>query len=153
MISMCIENPSPSWNEDHLDWNLTNPVSATATSNGFVFTAAHDARNLPPPFSDTNGIRAMAYYDGEDLPFYYSMASSFGTSDRWFSPVMTNSPSNHMYCTGWHFDGARVPVSPEGTHLKLVSYLSQSVWKTGTGVNARVRQAGSWFTYSVSCLN
>ena len=97
MISMCIENPSPSWNEDHVDWNLANPVSATLMLNGFVFAAGHDARNLQPPFSDTNGIRAMAYYDGEDLPFYYFMASSFGTSDRWFSPVMTNSPSNHMY--------------------------------------------------------
>jgi phospholipase C len=97
MLSMCIENPSPSWNEDRVDWNLTNFVSATATLDGFVFSAAHDARNLQPPFKDTNGIRAMAYYDGGDLPFYYFMASSFGTSDRWFSPVMTNSPSNHMY--------------------------------------------------------
>src|SRR5208283_3796446 len=26
MTSMCIENPSPSWNEDRVDWNLTNPV-------------------------------------------------------------------------------------------------------------------------------
>jgi phospholipase C len=97
MISMCIENPSPSWNEDHVDWNLTNPVSATAALNGFVFSAGHDARNTQPPFSDTNGIRAMAYYDGGDLPFYYFMASSFGTSDRWFSPVMTISSSNHEY--------------------------------------------------------
>ena len=97
MISMCIENPSPSWNEDHVDWNLTNPVSPKATLNGFVFTAAHDARTQQPPFSDTNGIRAMAHYDGGDLPFYYSMASSFGTSDRWFSPVMARSPANRMY--------------------------------------------------------
>lgn len=36
----------------------------------------------------------------------------------------------------------RLQVSPEGTHLKLVSYLSQSVWKTGTGVTARVQTDG-----------
>ena len=30
MVSMCVENPSPSWNEDHVDWNLNNPVSSTA---------------------------------------------------------------------------------------------------------------------------
>jgi len=41
----------------------------------------------------------------------------------------------------------RLPVSPEGTHLKLVSYLSQSVWKTGTGVNARVQ---TWFGIYIS---
>jgi phospholipase C len=97
MTSMCIENPSPSWNEDHVDWNITNPVAATATLNGFVLSAAHDARTTQPPFSDTDGLRAMAYYDGGDMPFYYFMASSFGTSDRWFSPVMARSPANHMY--------------------------------------------------------
>lgn len=116
MASMCIENPSPSWNEDHVDWNLTNPVSATAALNGFVFTAGHDARNQQPPFSDTNGIRAMAYYDGEDLPFYYFMASSFGTSDRWFSPAMANSPPNHMYAlagtSNGHAYGASGLTSP-----------------------------------------
>ena len=97
MISMCIENPSPSWNENHVSWNLDDPVSATATLNGFVFSAAHDARAIQPPYSDTNGTRVMAYYDGQDLPFYYFMASSFGTSDRWFSPVQARSPANRMY--------------------------------------------------------
>jgi phospholipase C len=97
MVSMCVENPSPSWNEDHVDWNLADPVSATAKLNGFVYSAAHDARATQPPFSDTDGVRGMAYYDGDDLPFYYFMASSFGTSDRWFSPVMARSPANHMY--------------------------------------------------------
>ena len=97
MTSMCIENPSPSWNEDHVDWNLTDPISTTGALNGFVFSAAHDARAMQPPFSDTNGTRAMAFYDGGDLPYYYFMASSFGTSDRWFSPVMARSPANRMY--------------------------------------------------------
>ncbi len=55
MVSMCVENPSPSWNEDHVDWNLSNPLSATASLNGFVWTAAHDARTNQPPFTDVNG--------------------------------------------------------------------------------------------------
>src|ERR1700747_3858372 len=61
MISMCEENPSPFWNEDHVDWNLSNPVSGTATLDGYVWTAGHDARNIQPPFTDTNGLRAMSY--------------------------------------------------------------------------------------------
>ena len=39
----------------------------------------------------------MGYYDGTDLPYYYFMASSFGTSDRWFSPAMTRTQPNRMY--------------------------------------------------------
>jgi phospholipase C len=97
MISMCEENPSPFWNEDHVDWNLSNPVSATPTLDGYVWTAAHDARNIQPPFTDTNGLRAMSYYDGGDLPYYYFMASNFATSDRWFSPTMSRTALNRMY--------------------------------------------------------
>src|SRR5207237_1093748 len=37
---------------------------------------------------DPLGTRAMAYYDQTDLPYYYELATQFGTSDRWFSPVM-----------------------------------------------------------------
>jgi phospholipase C len=97
MISMCVENPSPSWNEDHVDWNLSNPLSATPTLDGFVYTAAHDARNNQPPFTDVNGVRAMAYYDGGDLPYYYFLASNFATSDRWFSPTMSRTQPNRLY--------------------------------------------------------
>ena len=69
MISQCIENPSPSWNEDHVDWNLSDYVSPTPTLDGFVWTAGHDARN--EGFTDVNGVRAMAYYDATDLPYYH----------------------------------------------------------------------------------
>ena len=97
MVSMCVENPSPSWNEDHADWNLHDPISSMATLDGFVFTAAHDARTNQPPFTDVDGIRAMGHYTGTDLPYYYFMASNFGTSDRWFSPVMSRTQPNRLY--------------------------------------------------------
>jgi phospholipase C len=97
LVTQCVENPSPSWNEDHVDWNLNDPYFATPTLDGYVHTAAQDARHDIPPLNDTNGVRAMGYYDSGDLPFYYFMASSFATSDRWFSPVMTRTPPNRMY--------------------------------------------------------
>ena len=97
LSTMCLENPSPSWNPSHVDFNLKTPTSGTATLDGFVWTAAHDARNKVPPFFDTNGLRAMGYYDGNDLNYYYFLASKFATSDRWFSPVMTRTPPNRMY--------------------------------------------------------
>jgi len=69
MVSMCVENPSPSWNEDHVDWNLHDPLSSSPSLDGFVWTAAHDARTNQPPFTDVDGVRAMGHYDGTDLPW------------------------------------------------------------------------------------
>ncbi len=100
MISACVEDPSPSWNESHVDWNFADQISGVSTTyagNGFVWTAAHDARYNQPPFFDTIGMRAMGYYDASDLPYYYFMASNFATSDRWFSPAMANTQVNRMY--------------------------------------------------------
>jgi phospholipase C len=100
--TMCVENPSPSWGESHGDWNASDPMSLTPTLDGFVRTAANDARQLttngmPTPFFDVNGVRSMGYYDGGDLNYYYAMATAFSTSDRWFSPVMTRTPPNREY--------------------------------------------------------
>jgi phospholipase C len=98
--TVCIENLSPSWNENHVDWNRQNPTSSTATSDGFVFTAAKYAQAPPPedaPITDTAGIRTMGFYDATDLNYYYFMASNFATSDRWFSPVMTRTQPNRLF--------------------------------------------------------
>ena len=104
--TMCVENPSPSWNEAHAQWNASDPVAPTATLDGFIRAAANDARQLttvingvptPTPFFDVAGIRAMGYYDGGDLNYYYFMASNFATSDRWFAPVMSRTTPNREY--------------------------------------------------------
>lgn len=110
MISMCQENPSPSWNESHVDWNLSNPLSPTPTLDGFVWTAAHDARVLG--FHDTDGLRAMSYYDGTDLPYYYFLASNFAISDRWFAPVMTRTQPNRMFMLAGTSAGFVYPPPP-----------------------------------------
>lgn len=93
--SQCIENLSPSWDESHVDWNRSAPISSTATMNGFVYNAAKFA--MDDGFTDTTGLRAMGYYDGSDLNYYYFMASNFATSDRWFAPVMDRTQVNRMY--------------------------------------------------------
>lgn len=102
MASECVDNLSPSWNESHLDWNLQQPLSSTAEMNGFVWNAANFANNqnksgASPALTDTAGIRAIGYYDASDLNYYYFMASSFATSDRWFSPVLSRTQVNRLY--------------------------------------------------------
>src|SRR5258706_3407910 len=110
MVSMCEENPSPSWNESHVDWNRNNPLSATALLDGFVWTSAHDARNLG--FFDVDGKRALSYYDGSDLPYYYFMASNFATSDRWFAPAMSRTQPNRMFMLAATSAGYTYPPPP-----------------------------------------
>ncbi|MGH9497922.1 MAG: alkaline phosphatase family protein [Terriglobales bacterium] len=114
LITQCIENPSPSWNEGHVDWDYNDPTGlSAATLNGFVWTAGHDARALHPPFNDTDGIRAIGYYDGGDLNYYYFMASNFATSDRWFNPVMTRTQPNRQYLLAGTSQGYAYPLGTD----------------------------------------
>ncbi len=109
--SVCIENPSPSWNESHVDWDYEDPVGKSpAKLDGFVQTAANDARETQPPFMDTEGYRAMGYYTGDDLNFYYFMATNFATSDRWFSPVMSRTQPNRMFIMSGTSQGHAYPL-------------------------------------------
>jgi phospholipase C len=102
MISVCNENTSPSWQEAHNDWDYTDPVGTNpAKNNGFVHTAAGDARDNPShPFYDTNGLRAMGYWDGTDMNYDYFIASNFAISDRFFQPVLARTETNRSYIEG-----------------------------------------------------
>lgn len=93
--TVCTDNLTPSWDESHLDWNCSNPVSSTPTMDGFVYNAGKFASDSG--YADIAGLRAMGYYDWTDLNFYYFMASNFATSDRWFSPVLDRTQVNRMY--------------------------------------------------------
>ena len=95
LASECMENLSPSWDESHVDWNRTEPISPTAAMDGYVYNAAKFA--MDDGFTDTTGLRAMGYYDESDLNYYYFMASNFATSDRWFAPVMDRTQVNRLY--------------------------------------------------------
>jgi phospholipase C len=120
--TMCVENPSPSWNESHVDWDYNDPTGQQAAKvDGFVYSAGHDSRDIVPPFNDTNGLRAMGYYDGNDLNFYYFMASNFATSDRWFSPVMSRTPLNREYQIAATSQGYAYPVGTNSNDQALIT--------------------------------
>jgi len=96
MVSMCTEDLSSLWNESHNDWNHASPTSGVSLMDGFANSAGNNSRHSPTGF-DIDGKRVMGYYDETDLPYYYFMATQFAISDRWFSAVMSNTPSNRMY--------------------------------------------------------
>jgi phospholipase C len=120
LITQCIENPSPSWNESHVDWDYKDPVgNLPATLDGVVWTAGHDAR--ADKFYDVDGIRAMGYYDGGDLNYYYFMASNFATSDRWFNPAMTRTHPNREYLIAGTSQGYAYPVGTDSHDKALLT--------------------------------
>lgn len=108
----CIENQSPFWNEAHNQWNYADPTGSTPGLDGFAFTAAYDAESNG--FMDIEGVRAMGYYDGNDLNYYYFLASNFATSDRWFAPTMSRTQLNRMYMIGATSDGHAYPIGQGG---------------------------------------
>lgn len=110
----CVENPSPSWNEDHIDYDWHNNFGSYL-GDGFVHTASGEkvvaGSDAGQPYFDQFGQRAMGFYTDSTLNYYYFMASTFGTSDRWFSPVISRTEPNRMYLLAGTSDGHGYPLN------------------------------------------
>jgi phospholipase C len=63
--------------------------------DGFVITANGYASGKG--YFDQRGVRSIGYYNFGDLPYYYFMATQFATSDRFFSPNPSSSPTNRLF--------------------------------------------------------
>lgn len=103
LASTCVDDMSSAWLESYGDvsrwtFSTTRPINM----DGFVHTAEGFAKSCNASgtcsgaFTDTNGERAMGYYDQKFLNYYYYMASQFAVSDRWFSPVASKSVDNRI---------------------------------------------------------
>jgi phospholipase C len=115
--TVCTENLSPAWNEAHtdVDGGLMDGFMQTSTS--------------VPSTIDPTGTRAMGYYDQTDIPYYYEAAARFATSDRFFSPALTNTVPNRLYMfTGTSFGNAFPPTPPAGgfTQPTIFAHLDQA---------------------------
>ncbi|MGB6302888.1 MAG: alkaline phosphatase family protein [Acidobacteriaceae bacterium] len=159
MISVCNENTSPSWQEAHNDWDYTDPVGTNpAKNNGFVHTAAGDARDNPGgAFYDTNGIRAMGYWDGTDLNYDYFMASNFATSDRFFQPAMSRTEINREYLAAATSGGYALPNGSNANDTKQLG--STLIWeelaKAGISWKVYINPEGTGCAgppYQAACL-
>lgn len=87
--ALCFDGPSAGWTINHRDLD----------DGGMdLFTA----ENVEP--DDPSGMRVLGYYDGTDLPFYYSLAQAFSISDRHFCSVLsTTYPNRLVYTAGTSF--------------------------------------------------
>jgi len=113
--TVCTDNLTPSWGAAHFDVHIRgswiNNPNATFLMDRFPLTA-NDV--IPSPSgNDPDGTRAMGYYDETDLPYYYELATQFGTSDRFFSPVLSGTNVNRSYLfTGTSFGHIRPDAPP-----------------------------------------
>jgi phospholipase C len=103
--TVCTENMTPAWNESHSDVD-------GGKMDRFMIT---NSKSIPSTI-DPQGTRAMGYYDWTDLPYYYELAYQFGTSDRFFSGLQSNTIPNRMYLfTATSFGHIRSDVPPSGS--------------------------------------
>ena len=103
--STCIDDDSSAWLQSFGDVNRFDfAANRPILMDGFVHTAEGYANFCANPaskctggqFTDLVGQRAMGYYDQDYLNYYYFMASQFAVSDRWFSPVASESIPNRI---------------------------------------------------------
>jgi phospholipase C len=116
--TVCTENLSPSWNESH------NIVDGGKMDN-FLKVVAKSV----PSTIDPTGTRAMGFYDQTDLPSYYDGAARFATSDRFFSPILSNTIPNRIYLfTATSFGNTTPPSPPAGgfTQKTIFELLDQA---------------------------
>jgi phospholipase C len=100
--TVCTENLSPAWDESHHDVSLIGGdpqwnIQTTFSSSDFLMQGFLDTADAVTQTYDANGTRAMGYYNGTDLPYYYDLATFFATSDTWYSPLLANTVPNRMY--------------------------------------------------------
>jgi phospholipase C len=146
--SVCTEEISPFWNEARDDWNVNflYPSTINPLMNGFVKAAGDDARQYSWSYNDdsyvndTNGYRGMEYFTDQDLNFYYYMASTFATSDRWFAPILSRTQLNRAYIIAGTSQGYAYP--PGSNSNDDAAFSAQTIFEelqnSGKGITWRV---------------
>lgn len=140
--TVCTENLTPAWDESHHDVSLTGGDSAWTTTTtftnasfgmqGFLDTTGSVTQNFDP-----NGTRAMGFYNQNDLPYYYDLATFFATSDAWHSPILANTYPNRFYLMAGTSFGHEYP-DGDANHPK---YAAKTIFRAMNDANV------SWIYY------
>lgn len=84
------------WTHKEVDYNFPNDTLFFQPRDGFVrvndLTEQLDNGSESPTDDQT-----MGYYNQDDIPFYYSLASRFAVNDRYFAPVLGPTFPNRSY--------------------------------------------------------
>jgi phospholipase C len=143
--TVCTQNPTPSWDESHHNVALTGGDNAWLKTSQYKSTSFAMNNFLDTPNGglgnetnyDPEGSRVMGYYNQNDLPFYYDLATFFATSDRWYSPVLTATYPNRMYLFAASSFGHELGDS-DASHPQ---YSAETIFRAMTQANV------SWLIY------
>jgi len=133
--TQCLGDLTPSWQESHNMVNLSSPDEGKwgnpPPMNGFASMQGGYAEHDPSSGGfDVAGMRALGYYTSTDIPFYYWAATTFATSDRWFSPALTRTQINRMYLLAATSNGYAYPGgSGDPTHPPLNMGSDKSIFQ------------------------
>ena len=126
----CIHDVGHSWNASHRQWN-------GGKNDGFWLTN-HNAK--------ADGSRALGYFDGSDLTFYYGVAKAFGLSDAHHCSLLGPTWVNRMFYvagTSWGLVVNNVPPAAVMAANQKAHILAQL---DAAGVDWRIYQsAGTVF--------
>ena len=138
----CTENLTPSWDESHHDvaltggdgaWNTTTSFTdASFGMNNFLDTTGSVTQQFDP-----NGTRALGFYNQQDLPYYYDLATFFATSDSWHSPLLANTYPNRFYLMSGTSFGHELP-DGDANHPR---YSAKTIFRAMNDANV------SWLYY------
>jgi phospholipase C len=73
------------------EWSASHNAYDNGRNDGFVRTP------ISPATSQIVGGVAMGYWTGADLPFTYSLASTFPIADRWFSSALAQTDPQRRF--------------------------------------------------------
>jgi phospholipase C len=140
--TVCTENLSPAWDESHHDVALIGgdpawSTTTTFTDNSFLMNNFLDTTGSVPQKFDPNGTRALGYYNQQDIPYYYDLATFFATSDSWHSPILANTVPNRMYLMAATSFGHEYP-DGDSSHPK---YAAPTIFRAMNTANV------SWLYY------
>jgi phospholipase C len=138
----CTENLTPAWDESHHDVALTGGDGAwnsttTFTNSSFAMNNFLDTTTSVTQNFDHNGTRAMGFYNQDDLPYYYDLATFFATSDSWHSPILANTFPNRFYLMAGTSFGHEYP-DGDANHPK---YAAKTIFRAMNQANV------SWTYY------
>ena len=104
----CFLDTNHEWTGSHVQYD-------DGKMDGFFQTnqdwAGETIKNPTPPLMD--GERALWWYDERDIPFYYSLASTFGIGDKYFCSLLGPTWPNRMFLYGATSFGRTSNIFPE----------------------------------------
>jgi phospholipase C len=124
------------WKASHQEANFSSPNDALTSSpnDGFArvndTTEQHDTNTGESPTDDDT----MGFYNEADLPYYYALAQTFATSDRYFCDVIGPTLPNRFYlaaATSFGHTTTSELIPPSGGYKPITGTLFDLLDKAG----------------------